>query len=140
MEGKDKYDAVSIAIEASKQEHCKDCISIKTVLEMAYDVSEIDGEHFTEPRMVVDVEDIQKLQFGTPLSKGPRRKFEEIVVEYPPAELCTYPEYRGKPYFSIKYEENGEHFIGFGTYKPEVLSRYLREYFIMPPCKPESEE
>ena len=60
------------------------------------------------------------------------RKFEEIIVEYPPAELCTYPEYRGKPYFSIKYEENGEHFIGFGTYKPEVLSEYLREYFIAP--------
>lgn len=57
------------------------------------------------------------------------RKFEEIVVEYPPA---TYTEYIGKPYFSIKYEENGEHFIGFGTYKPEVLSMYLREYFIAP--------
>lgn len=57
--------------------------------------------------------------------------FEEIVVEYPMAEdLCTYLEYKGKPYFSIKYEENGEHFVGFGTYKPEVLSRYLREYFI----------
>jgi hypothetical protein len=64
------------------------------------------------------------------LPKGHGRKFEEIVVEYPPAELCTYPEYRGKPYFSIKYEENGEHIIGFGTYKPEVLSSYLREYFI----------
>jgi hypothetical protein len=69
---------------------------------------------------------------GTPLPKGHGRKFDEIVVEYPPAELCTYPEYRGKPYFSIKYEENGEHFIGFGTYKPEVLSRYLQEYFIAP--------
>lgn len=61
-----------------------------------------------------------------------QKKFEEIVVEYPPAELCTYPEYRGKPYFSIKYEENGEHFIGFGTYKPEVLSTYIQEYFIAP--------
>lgn len=69
---------------------------------------------------------------GTQLPKGHGRKFEEIVVEYPPSELCTYPEYRGKPYFSIKYEENGEHFIGFGTYKQEVLSRYLREYFIAP--------
>lgn len=58
------------------------------------------------------------------------RKFEKIVVDYPPAETCTYPEYRGKPYFSIKFEENGEHVIGFGTYKPEVLSEYIREYFI----------
>lgn len=63
------------------------------------------------------------------------RKFEEIVVQYPPAELCTYPEHRGKPYFSIKYEENGKHIIGFGTYKPEVLSRYLLEYFITTPTK-----
>ena len=73
---------------------------------------------------------IDAIKDGTPNPKGNGRKFEEIVVEYPPAELCTYPEYRGKPYFSIKYEENGEHIIGFGTYKPEVLSRYLQEYFI----------
>lgn len=58
------------------------------------------------------------------------RKFEEIVVGYPPAELCTYPECRDKPYYSIKYEENGEHFVGFGTYNPEVLSRCLKEYFM----------
>lgn len=39
-----------------------DLIQRQAVLEMAYDLSEIDGEHFTEPCMVVDVEDIQKLQ------------------------------------------------------------------------------
>ncbi len=67
------------------------------------------------------------------------KKFEEILVEYPPEDLCTYPEYKGKPYFSIKYEdENGNHIVGFGTYKPEVLSEYLRNYFIDP--KVESEE
>lgn len=75
---------------------------------------------------------IKVIKNGTPLPKGHGRKFEEIVVEYPPADLCTYPEYRGKPYFSIKYEENGEHFIGFGTYNPWVFSRYLQEYFITP--------
>lgn len=58
------------------------------------------------------------------------RRFEKITVEYPPAELCTYPEYKGKPYYSIKYKENGECFVGFGTYSPEVLSRYLKEYFM----------
>ena len=75
---------------------------------------------------------MKAVENGTPLPKGYGRKFEEIVVEYPPADLCTYPEYRGKPYFSIKYEENGEHIIGFGTYKPQVFSRYLQEYFITP--------
>lgn len=38
-----------------------DLISRQAVIEKAYDMSEIDGEHFTELCMVVDVEDIQKL-------------------------------------------------------------------------------
>ena len=42
-------------------EPCEDAISRQVVLEMAYDMSEIDGEHFTENYMVVDVADIQKL-------------------------------------------------------------------------------
>lgn len=75
---------------------------------------------------------IKAIRTSTPLPKGHGRKFEEIMVEYPSAELCTYPEYKGKPYFSIKYEENGKHTIGYGTYKPEVLSEYLRKYFIKP--------
>ena len=57
------------------------------------------------------------------------RIFQEIVVEYPP---YNFP---GKPYFSIKYMECGQEFIGFGTYKPEVLSEYLKEYF-MPSVQP----
>ena len=56
------------------------------------------------------------------------RIFQEIVVEYP--SYCIYPEYKGKPYFSIKYAENGQEFTGYGTYKPEVLSEYLKEYFM----------
>ena len=62
------------------------------------------------------------------------RVFKGIVVEYP--SYNTYPEYIGKPYFSIKYTENGQEFIGYGTYKPEVLSEYLKEYF-MPSAQPE---
>ena len=63
------------------------------------------------------------------------RVFKEIVVEYP--SYNTYPEYEGKPYFSINYTENGQEFIGYGTYKPEVLSQYLKEYF-MPSAQPET--
>jgi len=62
------------------------------------------------------------------------RIFKEIVVEYPLYNI--YLEYEGKPYFSIKYTENGQEFIGYGTYKPEVLSEYLKEYF-MPSVQPE---
>ena len=61
------------------------------------------------------------------------RVFQGIVVEYP--SISAYPEYEGKPYFSIKYTVNGQKFIGYGTYKPEVLSEYLKEYF-MPPTQP----
>ena len=59
------------------------------------------------------------------------RQFEEIVVEYPNPDLCSYPEYKGKPYFSIHYTENGKDFIGYGTYNPEVLSNFLKEYFML---------
>ena len=62
------------------------------------------------------------------------RIFQEIVVEY--LSYCAYPEYKGKPYFSIKYTKNGHEFIGYGTYIPEVLSEYLKEYF-MPSAQPE---
>ena len=62
------------------------------------------------------------------------REFEGIEVNYPPEELCTYPEYKGKPYFGIKYKENGEEIVGYGTYNPQVLSRYLKDYF-MPTTK-----
>lgn len=60
--------------------------------------------------------------------------FQEIVVRYP--SYCSYPEYQGNPYFSIKYTKNGQEFIGYSTYKPEVLSEYLKEYF-MPSVQPE---
>lgn len=60
--------------------------------------------------------------------------FQEIVVRYP--SYSPYPEYQGKPYFSIKYTKNGQEFIGYSTYKPEVLSEYLKEYF-MPSAQPE---
>jgi len=63
------------------------------------------------------------------------REFIEIVVDYPPADLCIYPEYRGKPYFSIKYRENGKTHVGFGTYKIEMLSQWIKEYF-MPSIQP----
>ena len=49
-----------------------------------------------------------------------RKKFIDIITEYPVQG--------GKPYFSIRYEENGEIFEGFGTYKPEVLAEYIHEF------------
>ena len=82
--------------------------------------SGMDGEHY-----VLEQEPTPKENLVVE-----NRQFEELVVEYPPSDLCTYPEYRGKPYFAIKYTENGEHIIGYGTYKPEVISRYIKDYFL----------
>ena len=59
-----------MAIEALEKHPCEDCISRQAVLEMAYDMSEIDGEHFTEPYMVVDVADIRKLSSVKPHHTG----------------------------------------------------------------------
>lgn len=60
----------------------------------------------------------------------PKRKFIRIITTYYPDDLICYEEYKGKPYFSIEYQENEETFVGFGTYNPDILSRYLRDYFI----------
>lgn len=68
------------------------------------------------------------------VNKKSKYEFIEIFAQYVPEEICPYPEYRGKPYYSIHFRENGAEFCGFGTYKPEVLSRYLREYFLEPSC------
>ena len=60
-----------------------------------------------------------------------KRTFQKIIVEYPKeGTICCYPEYQGKPYFSILFKENGEEVEGFGTYNPDILSRYIRDYFI----------
>lgn len=84
-----------------------------------------------------DIEALEEIIKAMPSAQPERqhgRIFNEIVVEYP--SINTYPEYEGKPYFSIKYTENGQGLIGYGTYNPEVLSEYLKEYF-MPSAQPE---
>lgn len=56
--------------------------------------------------------------------------FKRIHARYIPDEINPYKEYYGKPYYEIEYEENGETFVGFGTYNIDVLSKYLIVYFI----------
>ena len=73
------------------------------------------------------MDDVISRQVAIQSEQQHRRIFQEIVVEYP---SFTYLEYKGRPYFSIKYMENGQEFIGYGTYEPKVLSEYLKEYFM----------
>lgn len=58
------------------------------------------------------------------------KKFIKIIARYEPDEIVTYEKYIGKPYYAIMYEENGMEHVGFGTYDIDVLSKYLKEYFI----------
>lgn len=58
------------------------------------------------------------------------RTFVELVEKYVDPELCPYPEYKGKPYYSIKYIENGEEYVGYSTYNLQVMSGFLKKYFI----------
>ena len=60
----------------------EEAISRQAVFEMAYDMSEIDGEHFTKPWMVVDVEDIQKLPSVKPQEPVLDQIRAEIEQEY----------------------------------------------------------
>ena len=80
------------------------------------------------------IEALEILPSAQPEKQHGRIFQEIIVVEYPSCN--PYPERKGKPYFLIKYTENGQEFIGYGTYKPEVLSEYLKEDF-MPSAQPE---
>ena len=113
------------AICPNDEDYEKPCISPKYLRreleQLALDQKQWNGESTTKNNLGVDC-----------IS----RQFQEIVVEYPPEDLCTYPEYKGKPYFSIKYKEGNDYIIGYGTYNPEVLSRYLRDYF-MPSVTPQ---
>lgn len=116
-----------------------DCISRQAVLDKIKEVCFSEewarfradyGSNGQRDLLINYIEQLPHMANDVSLQKD-QRKFEEIVVQYDiPEDLCTYLEYKGKPYFSIKYEQNGKHHVGFGTYKPEVLSRYLKEYFI----------
>lgn len=59
----------------------------------------------------------------------PKRKFIRIITTYCPDDCICYKEYKGKPYFSIEYECDGELHCGYSTYDIDVLSRFLRDYF-----------
>ena len=60
------------------------------------------------------------------------RTFVELVERYVDPELCPYPEYKGKPYYSIKYIENGEEHVGYSSYSLQVMSGFLKKYFMSP--------
>ena len=77
---------------------------------------------------VIEILTVKKIVDDAPTIK-PKRKFIQIITTYYPDDIICYDEYKGKPYFSIAYQENGEVRVGYGTYNPDVLSGYLRDYF-----------
>ena len=59
-----------------------------------------------------------------------KRQFVEIIVKHPNPNIYKYKEYNIKPYYEIKYIENGEEVVGYGTYSPKMLSKYLKDFFM----------
>ena len=98
----------------------------------AYDVR-LDAYVSQRNQVDCDIDTISNLPSAQPEQQN-ARIFQGVIVEYP--TYSTYPEYEGKPYFLIKYTEDGQDFIGYGTYKPDVLSEYLKKYF-MPSAQPD---
>lgn len=102
------------------QEHiCEKQEGIDTISALKLAITSLE----TDEAYQLEYERITKNDLGV-------REFEGIEVTYLPEDICIYPEYKGKPYFGIKYKENGKEIVGYGTYNPEVLSRYLKDYFI----------
>ena len=114
-------EATEMAIKALERERItENGMSNKSIIYKAKESKEIQ-------------EDLDKLsELNKPTTKKDLevREFERIEVTYPPEDICVYPEYKGKPYFGIQYRENGESIVGYGTYSPQVLSRYLKDYFM----------
>lgn len=108
-----------------------DCISRKAAIDAIVAWTVNDRPDAEMPTDLIDR--IRDLSSAQPEQQH-GRIFQKIVVDYP--SVSAYPEHEGKPYFLIKYTEDGQDFIGYGTYKPEVLSEYLIKYF-MPSTQPE---
>lgn len=68
------------------------------------------------------------------------RTFIELVERYVDPELCPYPEYKGKPYYSIKYIENGEEHVGYSSYSLQVMSGFLKKYFMSPALEKQEQD
>lgn len=101
----------------------------KTLDEFMQQYKIVDTEKiYTNGAELIPIFRIEQWEDAHEPKKG--KKFVEVVVDYQDPAICVYPNRYGKPYFSIRYEEGGEKYEGFGTYKPEVLSEYLREYFV----------
>lgn len=88
------------------------------------------GAYHGKNKKTVEMSNYSEVSTDSTTKNDLVREFEGIEVVYPPEEVCIYPEYKGKPYFAIKYKENEEEIVGYGTYNLEVLSQYLKDYFI----------
>lgn len=114
-----------------------DCMTFPdTVEEFMEQYKVVDTEHiYTNGSEFVPIFRMKQWLEHLPPAQQNARMFQGVIVEYP--TNSTYPEHEGKPYFLIKYTEDGQDFIGYGTYKLDVLSEYLKKYF-MPSVQPET--
>ena len=125
------YDRNGDIIPDSVREDKGDLISRSALIKWVDDsVSQYGNQYSTDMLNMFGL--FREIIDSAPTVETPKGEYEfiEILAQYVPDDICTYPEYKGKPYYSIHYKQNEEEFVGFGTYIPEVLSRYLKEYFM----------
>lgn len=134
-----KYDTLKRMLD-ELTEPCEDCISREQLVRELNAQMAVDA--ITREVAIDMLEHLPSVQPKLKIEQEPcednQREFIELVVEYINPDLCTYPEYRGKPYFSIKYRENGKYIVGFGSYKIEMISQWIKEYFI-PSIQPKTD-
>lgn len=120
------FDMATNALGAIEQIQWERDMAIKQLHDLGYGLGEKPREELNNSSQEVKKANVPDTNVGDMVS----RRFVELLAEYHDPEICPYKEYKGKPYFSIKYIENGEGYIGYGTYNPKVLSQYLKKYFI----------
>lgn len=119
-------EANRIAIKVLKQKPSRDMKEIEEIIDC-------DADAETKCKMISNILTAEPHYFEEqqPYEDDIKREFIEILINYPPVDLCIYPEYKGKPYYSILYRgEDGRNHVGFGTYKIEILSQWIKQYFM----------
>jgi len=105
----------------------------KEAIEMIRDDMRLHHDHLSgtyRKALNMAISALEKLDSVPSARPESTRTFVGLVVKYTDPVFCAYKEYKGKPYYSIKYIENGETYVGYGTYDLKVMSQYLKEYFI----------
>jgi len=115
---------IKMALEALRQEPCEDCISREAVLDLCDSKDpEYKVRYFKEdveclPPVTLDAESEAQ---GVPDTNVGNVMYDGLILEKQP---------NGRHYYSVKYKENGEGYIGYSSYDLQIVGNYIKKYFI----------